>query len=70
MKYFLIGSIVLNVALGGITIALVIDKRRKTKLIDDLQASTVKGKLYTNDLERELAEMLARARKEYQSQKI
>ena len=69
MKYFLIGSIVLNVALGGITIALVIDKRRKTKLIADLQASTVKGKLYTNDLERELAEMLARARKEYQSQK-
>lgn len=65
MRYLLIGSIVINVALGGLTIALIIDKRRKTKLIDDLQASTVKGKLYTNDLERELAEMLPRARKEY-----
>ena len=67
MKYFLIGSIVLNVALGGITVALIIDKKRKSMLIDDLQAATVKGRLYTNDLERELAEMLARARKEYQS---
>ena len=61
MKDFLIGSIVLNVALGGITIALVIDKRRKSNLIVDLQSETVKGKLYTNNLERELAEMMARA---------
>lgn len=65
MKYFLIGSIVLNVALGGITIALFIDKGRKNKVIDGLQKETVKGKLYTNDLERKLAEHMARARKEY-----
>jgi len=65
MKYFLIGSIVLNVALGGITIALFIDKGRKNKVIDGLQKETVKGKLYTNDLESKLAEHMARARKEY-----
>lgn len=65
MKYFLIGSIVLNVTLGGITIALFIDKGRKNKVIDGLQKETVKGKLYTNDLERKLAEHMARARKEY-----
>ena len=65
MKYFLIGSIVLNVALGGITIALFIDKGRKNKVSDGLQKETVKGKLYTNDLERKLAEHMARARKEY-----
>ncbi len=65
MKYLLIGSIVLNVALGGITIALFIDKGRKNKVINGLQKETVKGKLYTNDLERKLAEHMARARKEY-----
>lgn len=64
MRYLLIGSILINVALGGLAIAQIIDKGRKNKLIADLQTATIKGKLYTNDLERELAEMLARAPKE------